>query len=245
MSFFALSEREHFGRLDADDRARIATATPVATTRPAGMTAPQGIAAILLALAFGHGWATSIAYREFAGRRGVPGEWEAFCASPEFRKTVASHRGNLDYAYDLNQADAPDHDMGLRSSTEHTTGSRTLSWSVTPDGTVKIIVRAGPSSIQVAEWNWKQIPMTVIATVTVAPNGETQWSHITTSPLKGKIAGRDSSRVNAADGQPLPGSDEYAYEVAARAVRAIGGRVESQPMTRRLPRGRRALDSIA
>lgn len=221
------------------------TTSPAPTTRPVGMTAPQGIAAFLLALSFGHGWATSIAYREFAGRRGVPGEWEAFCASHELRKTVASRRGNLDYAYDLNQANAPDDDMRLRSSSEHTTGGKTLSWSVAPDGTVKITVRAGPSSVRVAEWDWKQIPMTVIATVTVSPDGETRWQHITTSPLKGKIAGRDGSHVNAADGQPLPGSDEYGYEVAARAVRAIGGRVETQPLPRRLPRGRRALASIA
>jgi len=220
----------------------IVGSSPVA--RPV-TTGHQAVSMFLLALAFGHGWATSIAYREFAGRRGAPGEWEAFCASPELRKTVASRRGNLDYAYDLNQANAPDDDMGLRASSEHTTGGKTLSWSVAPDGTAKITVRAGPSSVRVAEWDWKQIPMTVIATVTVSPDGSTRWQHITTSPMKGHIAGRDGHHVNAADGQPLPGSDEYAYEVAARAVRAIGGRAEAQPQIRRLPRGRRGLAGIA
>jgi len=227
------------------------TATPVATTRPAGMTAPQGIAAFLLALAFGHGWARELASAEYvASLRGDAAKWtkqgyDAFCASPALRRIVAARRANLDYALDAANKENPDSDAGLPASYGHTTQSETLSWEVAPDGTTKITVRAGPGAKWISEWKWENTPKTVIAVVTVSPNGETQWSHITTSPLKGKVAGRDGSHVNAADGQPLPGSDEYGYGVAARAVRAIGGRVESQPLPRRLPHGRRGLASIA
>lgn len=215
------------------------------------MTTPQASAAFLLALQFGHGWAREIAGAEYlASIGGNAARWtkegyDAFCASPALRRIVAARRSNLDYAYDAAVAASPDSDCGLPAAYGHTTQSETLSWDVAPDGATKITVRAGPGAKRIGDWNWQSIPKTVIAVVSVAPNGDTKWQHITTSPMKGHIAGRDGHHVNAADGQPLPGSDEYGYEVAARAVRAIGGRAEAQPQIRRLPRGRRGLAGIA
>ena len=200
------------------------------------MTPIQALRSFLLAQSFGHGWATQILHG-VVGDNYPEGGFQNACTAAlvdgRVTRAVIANRADLNYAIVAVEAAHEGYDGGLRANFKHTTGGKTLSWSVAPDGTVRITVRAGPSSV------------CVIAAVTVSPDGETRWQHIAASPMKGKIAGRDGRHVNAADGWPLPGSDEYAYEVAARAVRAIGGRVETQPLPRRLPHGRRGLASVA
>ena len=61
MSFFALSEREHFGRLDAEDRARIAKLDEPAHPSHADWIAERA------------GWASAAAEVEAADKRAQPG----------------------------------------------------------------------------------------------------------------------------------------------------------------------------
>lgn len=194
-------------------------------------TLPQAKTAFILATTFGHGWATSIVNRE-CPRQTHDGR-VAYARSPHAVPALSRRLADLNADIVAEEAQRGE-DCGLLFSTEHRTQSGTLAWSVGPDGTALISVYAGPDRA------------TMIATVRVDAGGTTAWNHVNVSTWRGRVSGKLFGRhVNAADGSPLPGSDEYAYNLARTAVAALGGHVESQPAPRRLPRGRRALASIA